>query len=85
MTKSTTLQTSGAGSASSGTGTGNNNTIVALNGLVPSASGTFTLNIQSNNSTFGYVNSAALTSVPEPASLSLLGLGGLALVRRRAR
>jgi hypothetical protein len=31
----------------------------------------------------GYVDSASLTLVPEPATLSLLALGGLAMLRRR--
>ena len=82
-----TLQTSGAGAGANGA-TGNNNTIVALNGLTPTAAGLLSLTVQTNNGTFGYIGSAALTdtsAVPEPASLGLLGLGGLSLIRRRRR
>jgi hypothetical protein len=54
-----------------------------LDGITPDASGDITLTL-TTSATYGYINAVQLSSVPEPAALSLLGLGALALLRRRA-
>jgi PEP-CTERM motif len=84
-----TLQTSGPGAGTAANPYGNNATIPTLNNLVPNASGdiNFTLAIGANSgSNYAYLGALEITAVPEPTTMALAGLGGLAMllvVRRR--
>lgn len=87
-----TLQTSGTG-ANSGTNalnlSGNDDTIVSLNGLVPSASGTLDFSLEAGSkvsgSTFAYIGALQITEAPEPSSILLSGMGALAALSIRRR
>ncbi len=83
-----TLQTSGPGSGSAANPNGNDDTIIAFNGLIPTAGGTITLQVTNVDSNFSYLGALSLTvtAVPEPTSAaSLLCVVGLSLNRRRRR
>jgi len=68
---------------------GNNvSNIAQALGIAPTAGGNITLTIQkgpnnTNGSGFFYLGGLDVTSVPEPASLGLMGLGGLLITARR--
>ncbi len=62
-----------------------------INGIIPNPDGTIVLDVQKNTDlpdgvtlgNFGYIGFLEIQVVPEPASLGLLGLGALGLMRRR--
>ena len=77
------LQTSGAGIGNNGVYNGNDDTIITFGSITPDANNSFSLELDIASGGFAYVGIAELSVVPEPASLGLLGVAGLALVRRR--
>jgi hypothetical protein len=61
-------------------------TVAHYANVVPSATGSFSLNLMlTSGDTSGRINGIRLAVVPEPASLGLIGLGGLGLLARRRR
>lgn len=71
-------------SAPDGAQAGHNNMLTALNGSNPN--GTWTLYIgDSASGDLGTLNgwTLSISAVPEPATIALLGLGALAMIRRR--
>ena len=62
----------------------NNTTFVTYANVVPIA-GAITITAASHNGGPGVLNSFELEAIPEPATLALLGLGGLGLIQGRKR
>lgn len=63
----------------------NNSDVLVFNSATPVA-GVVTLSFNGTNTTgnqFGYLNAIKIDVVPEPASLALVGLGGLCMLTRR--
>lgn len=66
----------------------NNSEVVVLGGINPVGGG-LTLSFTSDpnatgvSNAYGYINAARISVVPEPAMLTLAGLGGLTLIRHR--
>lgn len=82
------LQTSGPGIGVNGgfpNNNGNDSTVVRFENLVPDASGELELTVSIVNGGYAYLGAIELTSVPEPGSVLLGGLGGLVLLTRRRR
>ena len=77
-----TLQTSGSGAGTNGS-LGNNDDTIVFSSVMASPTGTVVVGVAVESGNFGYLGVMSMTAVPEPASLGLLGLAGLALVRRR--
>ncbi len=81
----------GANSGSADLNASNNESdVFIVNGIVPDANNQIILTISpsaSNNNSSGlfYINALRIEAVPEPGSLTLLGLGGLACFGRRRR
>lgn len=81
----------GANSGSADLNASNNESdVFIVNGIVPDANNQIILTISpsaSNNNPNGlfYINALRIEAVPEPGSLTLLGLGGLACFGRRRR
>ena len=67
---------------------GNSSEVALILGITPTPTGEITIDVQpgpNNNNSLGfyYLGAIKMNIVPEPASLSLLLLGGFALLRRR--
>lgn len=78
-TDAVTLQTSG----SSLTDNWNGDTVVSLSNLTPIAN-QIVIDLSADDASgFGYINAMQITTVPEPATLALSGLGSLILLRRQ--
>jgi hypothetical protein len=86
LTTSTTspLATTGVGIGAGGYNA-NNNTTVSLLGVKPNALGNITFTYTAASGGFGYLNAMKVTFVPEPSTLALLALGGIAAVAMRRR
>lgn len=76
------LQTSGSGIGTGGYN-GNNDTIVSLDNLTPTVAGEIELDVAIVEGGFAYLGILEIVEVPEPTTVSLLMVGGLALLRRR--
>lgn len=75
------LVTSGAGV---GTATnGNDDTTTLIAGLQPNASGEIFFQVESLDSSFGYLNTLTINIVPAPGAAMLLSAAGIAAARRR--
>ena len=80
------LQTSGTNIGSDGAYDGNDDTIIRLSGIRPNASGQILVGVQAYSGGFGYLGALEIGVLPEPSTMGLLGLGGLAFagaLRRR--
>lgn len=81
-----TLQTSGPGSASATTPgyNGNNDTIVSVNGIIPTLDGKIIGTLETVAGNYSYLGIMEITEVPEPAAAATL-VGSLALFGLRRR
>ncbi|MGD8453814.1 MAG: PEP-CTERM sorting domain-containing protein [Phycisphaerae bacterium] len=67
---------------------GNTSNVVVISGISPTPTGEITVDVQpgpNNNNSYGfyYLGAMKMDVVPEPATLTLLLLGGVAVLRRR--
>ena len=65
----------------------NNQTMANIEGVSPTAGGVIVVHtsVESGNTQGGSLNLFTMTSVPEPSSAALFGLGGIALLIRRRK
>lgn len=84
-TLSGSLTTSGTGIGTGGANY-NNNSLFTVASIAPDANGRITIEYSVNTGDFGYLNAVQLTQIPEPSTLMLFGIAGIALfsvARRR--